>query len=89
MKKLTFGENIVIEAPSSPENETDSFNTAKMVLTPALKKAPAFKVPTNRSATSVAPPSTLSRPNYEGLLYYVSNFNIYFLVSFSISNCML
>jgi hypothetical protein len=47
----------------------DGFNTSKVALTPSVNRlAPAYRVPEERSsqALCVAPPSTISRPNFEG-----------------------
>jgi hypothetical protein len=55
----------------------DSFNTTKAGLTPSINRlAPQYRNPEERStqAQAVAPPSSISRPNYEGnfvLLLYV------------------
>ena len=49
----------------------DQFNTTKTGLTPSVNRlAPRYKEPKQRSAQAqcVAPPSTISRPNYEGIL---------------------
>ena len=45
------------------------FNTMKHALTPALSRITnsSYKVPEERASQCVAPPSTISRPNYEGL----------------------
>ncbi len=50
-----------------PQNESH-FNTSKHALTPSLSRiiAPQYQKPEERSAHCVAPPSTISRPNYEG-----------------------
>ncbi len=51
----------------SQEDES-IFNTSKHALTPALSRIlPVYKNPEERSAHCVAPPSTISRPNYEGI----------------------
>lgn len=50
-------------------NEEDEtvFNTSNHALTPVLSHVlPVYKNPEERTANSVAPPSTISRPNYEG-----------------------
>eukprot|EP01038_Epipyxis_sp_PR26KG_P007391 gene7391-10072_t len=51
-----------------------SINTPHVALTPALKNGltPAFKSLEQRSNASVAPPSSLFRPNYEDILKRVS-----------------
>ena len=48
----------------------DNFNTSKLGLTPSVNRlTPRYKVPEERSAQAqcVAPPSSISRPNYEGI----------------------
>ena len=51
----------------SQVNDEQLFNTSKIGLTPALNKIkPVYKSLEDRSAGCVAPPSTISRPNYEG-----------------------
>ncbi|KAJ1415834.1 hypothetical protein B484DRAFT_352358 [Ochromonadaceae sp. CCMP2298] len=53
----------------------DGFNTSKVALTPSVNRlAPAYRVPEERSsqALCVAPPSTISRPNFEDILRRVS-----------------
>mmetsp|Transcript_87018 Transcript_87018/g.170280 ORF Transcript_87018/g.170280 Transcript_87018/m.170280 type:complete len:307 (-) Transcript_87018:82-1002(-) len=53
----------------------DQFNTTKTGLTPSVNRlAPRYKEPKQRSAQAqcVAPPSTISRPNYEDILRRVS-----------------
>lgn len=43
------------------------FEISNSSWTPSLEKlSPIYRDPTQRSTTSVAPPSTLIRPNYEG-----------------------
>ena len=47
----------------------DNFNTSKVGLTPSVNRlAPRYKMPEERStqAQCVAPPSSITRPNYEG-----------------------
>jgi hypothetical protein len=47
----------------------DHFNTTKVGLTPAVSRlTPKYRVPEERStqAQCVAPPSSITRPNYEG-----------------------
>ena len=54
----------------SAEQE-DNFNTSKVGLTPSINRlTPRYKVPEERSsqAQCVAPPSSITRPNYEGNL---------------------
>ena len=49
-------------------NEQGLFNTSKIALTPSLKKIkPIFIKPEQRSAECVAPPSSITCPNYEGI----------------------
>lgn len=49
-------------------NADDDFNTSKVALTPSVNRlAPTYRVPEERSALCVAPHSTISRPNYEGI----------------------
>lgn len=65
-KRVQFNENSTAD---------DDFNTSKQGLTPAPNKInPAYRVPEERSisAQSVAPPSSISRPNYEDILRRVS-----------------
>lgn len=51
----------------SGSGNEELFNTSKIAITPSLKKLnPVFVKPEERSAECVAPPSTLTRPNYEG-----------------------
>ena len=49
-------------------NDDSLFNTSKIAFTPALNKIkPVYKNLEDRSPACVAPPSSISRPNYEGL----------------------
>ena len=52
----------------SGSDEQQLFNTSKIALTPSLKKIkPVFIKPEQRSAECVAPPSSITCPNYEGI----------------------
>lgn len=51
------------------------FNTSKIALTPSLKKIkPVFIKPEQRSAECVAPPSSITCPNYEGIYLIKTSF---------------
>jgi hypothetical protein len=55
----------------SADISDDNFNTTKVGLTPSVNRlAPRYKMPEERSAQAqcVAPPSSITRPNYEGTL---------------------
>ncbi len=55
------------------QEDESIFNTSKHALTPALSRVlPVYKNPEERLAHCVAPPSTISRPNYEDILRRVS-----------------
>lgn len=59
-------------------NEQGLFNTSKIALTPSLKKIkPVFIKPEQRSAECVAPPSSITCPNYEGIYFTTSQQNIF------------
>lgn len=54
----------------------DNFNTTKVGLTPSAHRlAPQYRVPEERSAQAqcVAPPSSITRPNYEGQISVLSS----------------
>jgi hypothetical protein len=46
------------------------FSASSRGWTPALKKITAYRNPEERVPECVAPPSTLSRPNHEGLFRF-------------------
>ena len=53
----------------SSDDSQGLFNTSKIALTPSLKRIkPVFIKPEQRSAECVAPPSSITCPNYEGIL---------------------
>ena len=49
----------------SVENDEVLFNTSKLAFTPSINREPVYKAPQERTV-SVAPASTITRPNYEG-----------------------
>ena len=52
----------------SSDDSQGLFNTSKIALTPSLKRIkPVFIKPEQRSAECVAPPSSITCPNYEGI----------------------
>ena len=54
---------------STSIGDDDNFNITKVALTPSVHKInPEYRVPEERSAQSVAPESSISKPNYEGKL---------------------
>ncbi len=53
----------------SQDINDDDFNTSKVGLTPSVNRlTPRYKAPEERTAQvqCVAPPSSITRPNYEG-----------------------
>lgn len=56
---------------SAAEDRTYSVNLSRENFSPSLDKI-KYKSPTNRTPECVAPPSSLSRPNYEDILRRVS-----------------
>lgn len=52
----------------------DFFETSRQSWTPQLEqKQPVYRNPAERPVMCVAPPSTLSRPNYEGTYLILDN----------------
>lgn len=63
-------------------NDSDEvfFEISQNAWTPNLNEAtPVYRNPAERNAQCVAPPSTLSRPNYEGKLSYLNESTNYIL----------
>lgn len=57
----------------SDKNEEHLFDTSKASLTPALEDiTPTYRNPEERPISNVAPESTLSKPNYEGNITFIS-----------------
>lgn len=76
MKKTQFQEssNRFYSAPSEPsgkEDDLQDFNT-KEAFTPKINNGVHYKKPLERTQEAVAPPSSLSRPNFEDILKRVS-----------------
>ena len=54
----------------------DNFNTSSVGLTPAVNRlTPRYKMPEERSAQAqcVAPPSSITRPNFEGNFFFMTH----------------
>lgn len=57
--------------PLNNQDDSLAFNTSASHVTPSINRV-KYKNPSERESSCVAPPSTLSRPNYEDILRRVA-----------------